>query len=181
MCNIKRNACISHGMGSGTALAGRLELQPNEAHIPVQLGCGNLLVQTQANTLTSSTFYIDTERRCRLGNWPGCMPQILACPSIFTRVPSGENLWHVNARPQVLACVVQLLFLLWLVIEDHDNLFIMAEVVHCLGIGVLIYKLWTKKNAGGEDSLKDMLSSNERHAAASSLCDVTLLNLLHGT
>ena len=45
---------------------------------------------------------------------------------------------------------VQLLFLLWLVIEDHDNLFIMAEVVHFLGIGVLIYKLWTKKNAGGE-------------------------------
>ena len=44
---------------------------------------------------------------------------------------------------------VQLLFLLWLVIEDHDNLFIMAEVVHFLGIGVLIYKLWTKKNAGG--------------------------------
>ncbi|CAL5224074.1 g6699 [Coccomyxa viridis] len=42
-----------------------------------------------------------------------------------------------------------LLFLLWLVIEDHDNLFIMAEVVHFLGIGVLIYKLWTKKNAGG--------------------------------
>ena len=45
---------------------------------------------------------------------------------------------------------MQLLFLLWLVIEDHDNLFIMAEVVHFLGIGVLIYKLWTKKNAGGE-------------------------------
>jgi ER lumen protein retaining receptor len=38
---------------------------------------------------------------------------------------------------------------LWLVIEDHDNLFIMAEVVHFLGIGVLIYKLMTKKNAGG--------------------------------
>lgn len=40
---------------------------------------------------------------------------------------------------------MQLLFLLWLVIEDHDNLFIMAEVVHFLGIGVLIYKLWTKR------------------------------------
>ena len=52
------------------------------------------------------------------------------------------------------ACTVQLLFLLWLVIEDHDNLFIMAEVVHFLGIGVLIYKLWTKKNAGGVCSLK---------------------------
>ena len=52
------------------------------------------------------------------------------------------------------ACTVQLLLLLWLVIEDHDNLFIMAEVVHFLGIGVLIYKLWTKKNAGGVCSLK---------------------------
>ena len=81
----------------------------------------------------------------------------------------------------MLACVVQLLFLLWLVIEDHDNLFIMAEVVHCLGIGVLIYKLWTKKNAGGKDSARDMFSSNERHAAALNLCDVTLMSLLHGT
>jgi ER lumen protein retaining receptor len=43
----------------------------------------------------------------------------------------------------------QLLFLLWLVIEDHDALFIMAEAVHFLGIGVLLYKLITKKNAGG--------------------------------
>lgn len=76
---------------------------------------------------------------------------------------------------------MQLLFLLWLVIEDHDNLFIMAEVVHCLGIGVLIYKLWTKKNAGGKDSAKDMFSSSERHAAAWSLYDATLMHLLHGT
>lgn len=44
---------------------------------------------------------------------------------------------------------LQLLVLLWLVIEDHDNLFIMAESVHFLGIGLLIYKLMTKKNAGG--------------------------------
>jgi hypothetical protein len=43
----------------------------------------------------------------------------------------------------------QLLLLLWLVIEDHDNLFVMAEVVHFLGIGVLLYKLTTKRNAGG--------------------------------
>lgn len=45
--------------------------------------------------------------------------------------------------------LMQLLVLLWLVIEDHDNLFIMAESVHFLGIGLLIYKLMTKKNAGG--------------------------------
>ena len=180
MCNIKRNARISHDMGSGTALAGRLELQPNEAHIPVQLGCGNLLAQTQENKLTSSTLDIDTERRCSMGVWPGCMPQILACPNTH-KGPFWEDLWHVNARSPILACVVQLLFLLWLVIEDHDNLFIMAEVVHCLGIGVLIYKLWTKKNAGGEDSVKEIFSSIENHAAASSFCDVTLRNLRHGT
>ena len=38
---------------------------------------------------------------------------------------------------------------MWLVIEDHDNLFVMAEVVHFLGIGLLAYKLTKKKNAGG--------------------------------
>lgn len=47
----------------------------------------------------------------------------------------------------------QLLLLLWLVIEDHDNLFVMAEVVHFLGIGVLLYKLTTKRNAGGARAL----------------------------
>lgn len=39
---------------------------------------------------------------------------------------------------------------MWLVIEDHDNLFIMAEVVHFAGIGMLLYKLFSKKNAGGK-------------------------------
>lgn len=39
---------------------------------------------------------------------------------------------------------------MWLVIEDHDNLFIMAEFVHFAGIGMLLYKLFSKKNAGGE-------------------------------
>ena len=60
---------------------------------------------------------------------------------------------------------MQLLFLLWLVIEDHDNLFIMAEVVHFLGIGVLIYKLWTKKNAGGEWYLRSLLQCCAAHFA----------------
>lgn len=45
--------------------------------------------------------------------------------------------------------IAQALFLMWLVIEDHDNLFVMAEVVHFLGIGLLAYKLTKKKNAGG--------------------------------
>eukprot|EP00884_Botryococcus_braunii_P004352 jgi/Botrbrau1/13918/Bobra.136_2s0010.1 len=42
-----------------------------------------------------------------------------------------------------------LLLLLWLVIEDHDNLFVMAEVVHFLGIALLVYKLVSKRNCGG--------------------------------
>lgn len=54
---------------------------------------------------------------------------------------------YVTSR--LLCIFLQLLVLLWLVIEDHDNLFIMAESVHFLGIGLLIYKLMTKKNAGG--------------------------------
>eukprot|EP00208_Stichococcus_sp_RCC1054_P002612 CAMPEP_0206148798 /NCGR_PEP_ID=MMETSP1473-20131121/37440_1 /ASSEMBLY_ACC=CAM_ASM_001109 /TAXON_ID=1461547 /ORGANISM="Stichococcus sp, Strain RCC1054" /LENGTH=290 /DNA_ID=CAMNT_0053546221 /DNA_START=877 /DNA_END=1749 /DNA_ORIENTATION=- len=44
---------------------------------------------------------------------------------------------------------VMSLFLMWLVIEDHDNLFVMAELVHFLGIGLLAWKLMKKKNAGG--------------------------------
>ena len=43
----------------------------------------------------------------------------------------------------------QALFLMWLVIEDHDNLFILAEFVHFAGIGMLLFKLFSKKNAGG--------------------------------
>lgn len=38
---------------------------------------------------------------------------------------------------------------MWLVVEDHDNLFIMAEIIHFIGIGLLAYKLTSKKNAGG--------------------------------
>jgi hypothetical protein len=61
---------------------------------------------------------------------------------------------------------LQLLVLLWLVIEDHDNLFIMAESVHFLGIGLLIYKLMTKKNAGGSFLLLCCLISFPRACAA---------------
>ncbi|BDA51668.1 ER lumen protein-retaining receptor [Coccomyxa sp. Obi] len=62
--------------------------------------------------------------------------------------------WIKSRSPKekgAMGCLggVLLLVLLWLVIEDHDNLFIMAESVHFLGIGLLIYKLMTKKNAGG--------------------------------
>lgn len=44
---------------------------------------------------------------------------------------------------------MQLLFVLWLVIEDHDKLFIASEVVHFGGIGILGYKLLRKRNCGG--------------------------------
>lgn len=47
------------------------------------------------------------------------------------------------------ALMTQLLLLLWLVIEDHDNLFVMAETVHFIGIALLVYKLVSKRNCGG--------------------------------
>ncbi|KAK9866927.1 hypothetical protein WJX84_008096 [Apatococcus fuscideae] len=47
------------------------------------------------------------------------------------------------------AAGVLALFLLWLVIENHDNLFIMGETVHFIGIGLLLWKLLQKKNCGG--------------------------------
>lgn len=43
----------------------------------------------------------------------------------------------------------QLLGVLWLIIEDHDNLFVLAEAVHFAGIAVLAYKLVRKRNCGG--------------------------------
>lgn len=48
---------------------------------------------------------------------------------------------------------MQSIFLMWLVIEDHDNLFVMAELVHFVGIGLLAYKLMKKRNAGGDPLL----------------------------
>lgn len=43
----------------------------------------------------------------------------------------------------------QLLALLWAVIEDHDNLFVLAETIHFAGIALLSYKLARKRAAGG--------------------------------
>lgn len=51
-----------------------------------------------------------------------------------------------------VSVVSQSLFAFWLVIEDHDNLFVMAEIVHFMGIGLLAWKLLKKQNAGGERS-----------------------------
>lgn len=44
---------------------------------------------------------------------------------------------------------MQLLVLLYFIVEDHDTLFIMSEVVHFAGIGALAYKLLRKRNCGG--------------------------------
>jgi ER lumen protein retaining receptor len=51
----------------------------------------------------------------------------------------------------VMLCIGGLvgLILLWLVIEDHDNLFVMSEFVHFAGIGALLWKLVRQKNSGG--------------------------------
>ena len=41
------------------------------------------------------------------------------------------------------------MLLLYLVIEDHDNLFVLAETVHMGGIGVLVYKLSQEESCSG--------------------------------
>uniref|UniRef100_A0A7N0U5L6 ER lumen protein retaining receptor n=1 Tax=Kalanchoe fedtschenkoi TaxID=63787 RepID=A0A7N0U5L6_KALFE len=41
------------------------------------------------------------------------------------------------------------LVLLRFVVHDHDNLFVAAEAVHSVGIGVLIYKLMKEKTCAG--------------------------------
>lgn len=35
-------------------------------------------------------------------------------------------------------------------IEDHDTLFVLAEVAHFVGIGLLGYKMYSKRSAAGE-------------------------------
>lgn len=48
----------------------------------------------------------------------------------------------------VFGCLLALL-LLYVVIEDHDSLFVMAETVHFIGIGFLAYKLVRERNCTG--------------------------------
>ena len=55
---------------------------------------------------------------------------------------------HEKTAMVVGLCVFVLLTLK-LVIDDHDSLFLMAEAVHFLGIGVLGYKLVLTKNCSG--------------------------------
>jgi len=51
---------------------------------------------------------------------------------------------HKHARTRA-----QLLLLLWATIEDHDVLFVLAELAHFLGIGVLAYKIHRRKSVAG--------------------------------
>jgi len=44
---------------------------------------------------------------------------------------------------------VAALLLLYVVIEDHDSLFVMAETVHFIGIGFLAFKLVRERNCSG--------------------------------
>lgn len=54
------------------------------------------------------------------------------------------GLFHITTPHHLQAILV-----LWKTIEDHDTLFVLAEVVHFLGIGVLAYKLQTKRSIAG--------------------------------
>lgn len=47
-----------------------------------------------------------------------------------------------------LSAFLVLLFL-WITIDNHDNLFVTAELVHFVGIGVLVYKLTKEKSCAG--------------------------------
>lgn len=44
---------------------------------------------------------------------------------------------------------LQALMVLWRTIEDHDTLFVLAEVAHFVGIGLLAYKMYSKRSAAG--------------------------------
>jgi ER lumen protein retaining receptor len=44
---------------------------------------------------------------------------------------------------------MQGLLILWKTIRDHDTLFILAETAHFLGIGVLMFKMQSRKSAAG--------------------------------
>eukprot|EP00898_Chlorokybus_atmophyticus_P000650 jgi/Chlat1/1586/Chrsp123S01842 len=66
----------------------------------------------------------------------------------------GVVRWLKHQPPKtkgILSAVAALLalLLLYLIVEDHDNLFILAETVHALGITVLLYKLIREKSCAG--------------------------------
>ncbi|MEW5306124.1 MAG: hypothetical protein WDW38_003279 [Sanguina aurantia] len=62
--------------------------------------------------------------------------------------------WVKSRSPRVKTSLTSIagllsIMILWKTIEDHDTLFVLAEIVHFLGIGVLAYKLQTKRSIAG--------------------------------
>lgn len=51
--------------------------------------------------------------------------------------------------------LLQLLFVLWRTIQDHDTLFVLAEISHFMGVGILGYKVTTKKSVAGARAATD--------------------------
>lgn len=49
---------------------------------------------------------------------------------------------------------LQLLLILWRTIQDHDTLFVLAEIAHFVGVGLLGYKVMSKKSVAGERRAK---------------------------
>lgn len=62
--------------------------------------------------------------------------------------------------------VGQVLLILWRTIEDHDTLFVLAEAAHFVGIGLLGWKMYSKKSVAG--ALHPALCS--RSSAAAVMC-----------
>ncbi|KXZ43737.1 hypothetical protein GPECTOR_81g185 [Gonium pectorale] len=54
---------------------------------------------------------------------------------------------------------VALLLILWRTIKDHDTLFVLAEMAHFIGIGVLGYKLQKKKSVAGLSLQSQLLTA----------------------
>lgn len=70
--------------------------------------------------------------------------------SVSNRFMKWLRVRSVKARVTFAGvCSLMVLMLLWLTIENHDNLFVTAEIVHFLGIGVLVYKLTQEKTCAG--------------------------------
>lgn len=63
--------------------------------------------------------------------------------------------WVKKQPPKVKAFLgvlagILCLAVIRLVVRDHDNLFVVAEISHAVGIGFLIYKLMKVKTCAGE-------------------------------
>ncbi|CAI6005261.1 unnamed protein product [Closterium sp. NIES-65] len=69
--------------------------------------------------------------------------------------PVQIAVWWLKKQPPKIKAflgvcigIAALIFLRFMVV-DHDNLFVAAEAIHAIGIGVLVYKLTREKNCAG--------------------------------